>query len=140
MIERQYNATYIGDFCLKSPDGQWSENEYPVFWQEVTKDPSHSNYMTVFRRGSEVRIAGAASVTEGHWDGAVANDGEIVYSRSRHDYRTSTDGSVSVDGGRDYFKRMGGLRNPTVKITVVRENLVVNDCLILPTKKPVVAA
>jgi hypothetical protein len=32
---------------------------------------------------------------------------EILYSRHRHDYRSSSDGKVSVDGGMDYFRVIG---------------------------------
>lgn len=29
---------------------------------------------------------------------------DIIYSRARHDFRSCTCGSVSIDGGRDYTK------------------------------------
>lgn len=41
----------------------------------------------------------------------VKSTQEILYSRSRHDYRTSEDNSVSVDGGFDYFKWSGDIAN-----------------------------
>ena len=35
---------------------------------------------------------------------AVADDGEIIYSKYRHDYNVSKDKSVFIDGGRDYTR------------------------------------
>lgn len=32
---------------------------------------------------------------------------EIIYSRARHDYRTSSNGKVSIDGGLDYTRIIG---------------------------------
>lgn len=37
------------------------------------------------------------------------NTKEIIYSRSIHDYRASSDGNLAVDGGFDYFKINGNL-------------------------------
>lgn len=34
----------------------------------------------------------------------VKSTKEILYSRSKHDYVSSSDGTVSIDGGRDYTK------------------------------------
>lgn len=138
--EAHYNATYIGDFCLKDSKGNWSEREWAVFWKEFPEKPEYSNYFGLLKArdifGNETYICNAISVTEGHWNGCVADDGEIIYSRSRHDFRESTDGSVTVDGGRDYFKRLGKIKNPTVRITIVNDQLVVNDSLLLPCEKP----
>ena len=39
--------------------------------------------------------------------GIVANNGDVIYSRYRHDCRWSPDNSVMIDGGRDYT-RYGG--------------------------------
>lgn len=36
---------------------------------------------------------------------------EILISRSRHDFHYSTDGKVYVDGGRDYLKFGGDVKN-----------------------------
>ena len=33
--------------------------------------------------------------------------GDIVESKYRHDFVTCTCGAVSVDGGKDYFRRVG---------------------------------
>lgn len=33
--------------------------------------------------------------------------GDIIFSRSRHDYRTCKCGAIAVDGGMDYARRVG---------------------------------
>ncbi len=85
-----------------------------VFWRETSPNPAYSNYFGLFRRPvpsgdgpewGELVICGAGSVAEGFWNGARAANGEVVFSRWRHDRRTSADGSAVVDGGRDYFRR-----------------------------------
>ncbi|CAM6055317.1 unnamed protein product [Sphagnum tenellum] len=134
-IEKKKNATYIGDFCL-SDGTSWSEQAYAVFFNETPANPSYSQYFALGVRDRYVFITDGASVTQGHWNGIVADDGEIIYSRFRHDFRESTDGSVIVDGGRDYFKCMGHVHNPHVRLTVVRDRIIVNDSLILPYERP----
>ena len=53
-------------------------------------------------------IVNAISATQHPIIGVVADNGDIIYSRYRHDYRGSPDGSVWVDGGRDYLRYGGG--------------------------------
>jgi hypothetical protein len=78
-------------------------------------------------------ITNAMSAFEHPILGAVADDGEIVVSGYRHDYRRSKDGTVFIDGGRDYTKYgrnsvdpdVGDIRTPLVQVKVVENNLVV---------------
>ncbi len=53
-------------------------------------------------------ITNAITATETIITGIKAQNGEIIYSRYRHDYRESKDGSVFIDGGRDYTRHSGG--------------------------------
>lgn len=115
-VEDVRQCRYVGDFCLRTRDGGWSEQPAAVFWQETPPDPSYSNYFGLTRRmeigengpqWGALLITGAGCVAEGVWWGQRAADGEIIYSRWRHDYRRSADGTAMVDGGRDYFKSAG---------------------------------
>jgi hypothetical protein len=117
-IEKIRNATYVADLCLKQPSGGWTDMPVSVFWQETPPDPSYSHYFGIFRdfRDNLIKITGAGSVTEGTWNGAMADDGEIIFSRWRHDYRMSTDGTAMVDGGRDYFKSFFSVRAVHLKL------------------------
>ena len=47
---------------------------------------------------------------------AVAADGEIIYSRCRHDYNVSKDRSAWIDGGRDYTRSSSGNHFITLKV------------------------
>lgn len=38
--------------------------------------------------------------------GLQESTGEIIYSRARHDFISTTDGLNSVDGGQDYFRQV----------------------------------
>lgn len=106
-VERKYNATFVGDFCVKGRNGDYVTTTAAVFWQETPPDPSYSNYFALIIQLGDLYITSGASAVEKPIDAVVAKDGEIVYSRHRHDYRTSGDGSVTVDGGRDYVRLIG---------------------------------
>ena len=41
----------------------------------------------------------------------VKSTKEVIFSRNTHDYRTSSDKTVSIDGGRDYVKISGNIDN-----------------------------
>ena len=127
VAEQRYKSTYIGDFCLKTRGGQWSDFPAAVFYNPKPDKPEYSNYFGLFVQNDTVIITNALVVTEGSWNGMVADNGEVVYSRYRHDFRTSTDGSVTVDGGRDYFRILGNILNPKVCVTVKEGLMLVDD-------------
>lgn len=41
--------------------------------------------------------------------------GDIIESKYRHDFVTCKCGSISVDGGKDYLRRVGNLSKETYK-------------------------
>ena len=55
-------------------------------------------------RPSKLMICNAISAVEHPIWGVVAENGDVIYSRFRHDYRWSPDKSVMIDGGRDYTR------------------------------------
>lgn len=103
-IEQKHHAKYMGDFCLKTTSGEWSTEPAAIFWQETPPVEGYSNYFGIIRQRGVLFITSGASAFKEPIRAAVAKNGEIIYSRWRHDYRGSTDGSVHVDGGRDYYK------------------------------------
>jgi hypothetical protein len=144
--EKHYKAKYIGDFSLKLNNGDWGDNSVALFWCENPSQPSYSNYLALFHKYNYgydendlkqyLTITDGISATEGYWNGIVADDGEIIYSRSGHDFRTSIDETVSIDGGKKYTRYLGHIGNPRVRISIVRDQLVVNDCLYFPYEPP----
>jgi hypothetical protein len=63
------------------------------------------------------------SATEKTITGVKADNGDVIYSRYRHDYRTSQDESVFIDGGRDYLKTGLYEDDRFVKLNVVKDKL-----------------
>jgi hypothetical protein len=105
--EKHYKGTYIADLCLKLRNGNWSDEPVSVFWQPKPAQKTHKNYFGLFFQDGKLNICDASSVAEGVWYGMEADDGEVIFSRFRHDYRMSRDKTAMVDGGRDYGRFMG---------------------------------
>jgi hypothetical protein len=120
-IEEMKNAIYVCDTCLFGKGG-WVNNRVAVFWN---KDPANiptggSAWFGLFRRYDPFQgngpgmlmITNALSASNREMDAVVANDGEVVWSRYRHDYRFSQDKTAWIDGGRDYTRWSGqGVEN-----------------------------
>lgn len=133
-IEEKYGAKYIGYFCTRKSNGAWNDLPVDVFYQpnpDVSK--GHSHYFGMFRQIGNVYITDAISITENPMLGVIANDGEVVVSRYRHDYRRSNDGSVFIDGGRDYTKygwddssgNVDAILPKLTEVKIVKDQLVV---------------
>lgn len=108
-IEEHYKAHYVGDFAIRQKDGSWSERPVMVFYQPFLDDPKHTHYFGVFPRSGQLMICDASSIVGLPMLG-IESGGEIVYSRYRHDFRQTSDGKATIDGGRDYTKRSGSAR------------------------------
>ena len=106
-VESKYNAKYVGQFCLRDKHGNWANQPTEVFWQEKPPVEGYSIYFALFTRDGSVFITSGESAVEGIIAGIRASDGEVIYSRYRHDFRPSKDGTVFIDGGRDYTKCSG---------------------------------
>lgn len=106
VVEKKYNAVYIGDFPLKLKGGGWSESPAAFFWQETPPVAGYSNYFAAYVRGDAVYITSGESITEGTISAIDCGGDNIVHSRYRHDYRPTSIGSA-IDGGRDYTRIIG---------------------------------
>jgi len=108
-IEEKYNAKYVGQFCPKTKDGVWANMAMDVFWQaNPNTEEGHTHYFGIYVRDGHVYITSGDSAVSGIFTGIVSNDGEIIYSRFRHDCQWSKDKSVFIDGGRDYIRSSPG--------------------------------
>lgn len=107
-VEVGYNATYVADLCVKLPSGEWSEIAVSIFWVEKPAKPEYSNYFGVFVRDNSAIITNGLSAVDGIiFRGVKGANGEIIFSRWRHDHRTTKDKTAMADGGRDYFRGRG---------------------------------
>ncbi len=111
VVERKKNAKFVCETCIRTSNGNWSDEPVQLYWQE---NPPHgySNYFALFVReniidgSASVFIASGASAVEEPIR-AVRHNGEIGYSRYRHDFRWVGGQEVAIDGGRDYTRIIG---------------------------------
>lgn len=103
-IEEKYGATYLGDFCVRVENGGWVNKPVSIFYQEPPRpDVAESPWFGIHTRHGSLMITDGSSAFSEPIQCVIADNGEIIYSRWRHDYRESEDGSVTIDGGRDYY-------------------------------------
>ncbi len=135
MIEGHYDAYYVCETCLKGRDGGWLNQSVSVFYQP---DPAlvpegESQWFGLFFRAADpsdkdsprqLCIVNAISATEHDIVGIVAKNGQVIYSRYRHDYRYSPDKSVMIDGGRDYT-RTSHCPVGMVTLRIIKDKLVI---------------
>lgn len=105
-VEKLKNATFVGEFCLRDKYGNWVNDPAQIYWQEKPPVEGYSNYFALFVRNSQVFITSGQAAADAEIS-AIGYKDEIIFSRYRHDYRSSTDGAVAIDGGRDYTKIVG---------------------------------
>lgn len=106
LAQKHYaGAVFLTSHAIPTKGGGWTDSPAAVFYQPVLLHPSHSHYFSLFRTPDmQVMITNAAFILDRPLSCAVADNEELVFSRYRHDFRTSTDGSVWIDGGRDYTR------------------------------------
>lgn len=107
-IEKAYNCRYVTEWNTKSSDGGYNPPRL-IFWSD-TPHPRGSNWLAFYRHEREWYVADGISVTEVPICCMLSNDKQLLFSKSRHDFRTSFDNSISVDGGRDYMRVLGNIR------------------------------
>lgn len=114
-IEDMKNAVYVCETCLQGRDGEWINQAVAVFWNRDPDNVPHrgSAWFGMFFKLSYpfskndkgvLMVTNAISATQKPITGVVAKNGDVIYSRYRHDYRMSPDGTAMVDGGRDYLR------------------------------------
>jgi len=117
-VEAKYNAKWVGQLALKTRDGGWSGDSCgDVYYQATPPVEGYSNYFALIIQNGTLLITSGASAMEGIINGVIADDGEIIYSRYRHDMRYSTDKSTFIDGGRDYVR--GGRDGRYISMKIV---------------------
>lgn len=130
-IEDAYGVKFIGDFCVKLANGDWTDFPVAIFYQaNPNRELGHSNYLGVHRTHwatsppAWIVTNGESAFSEGIM-GVVADDGEVIYSKYRHDYVTSVDGSVFIDGGRNYTKT--SLTRKIVKLVINKDHFDIEE-------------
>jgi len=90
---------------MKDHNGNWINLPFSFFYTDEPH-PEGSNYFAYYHDmlNNRMMVTDGVSILDQTIDGAVAFNGDIIYSRCRHDCVTSEDGSVMIDGGRDYTR------------------------------------
>lgn len=109
-VEKQYNATFVGDFCIKDQRGNYIDRTVAIFWQTTPPVEGYSNYFGLFVRDGQGYITSGATAFDKPIDAIVTPTGEVVYSRYRHDFRKAETADFYVDGGRDYMRIVGSTK------------------------------
>jgi hypothetical protein len=125
VMEAHYSAKFVGDFCVQLKGGGWSDFPIAIFYQPTPKfELGHSHYFGLFvDETGNLLITNGDSAFDDPITGVVADNGEVIFSRYRHDFTTSSDGSVWIDGGRDYC-RSNTSTNIFVKLKVDKDKIV----------------
>lgn len=98
-IEDVKKAKYV---CATEHQGRTVE----VFYSDEAHPVSNSRYFALYKTHltDELMITDGSFVEKQDIDAVIADDGDIIYSRYRHDYMVSNDKSVWIDGGRAYTR------------------------------------
>lgn len=117
-ISTRYNAKYLGSWCIKDKNGNWTERPVEVFYQPNPDfSKGHSHYFGIFAKpiSGQLMICNAESAFSKPMVGILEND--VVYiSRFRHDFIKTPKGKI-IDGGRDYLhsSATGSFAEVTIK-------------------------
>lgn len=91
-----------------------------VFYRPTPHPTFGNRYFCTFFKDNEPYIANADSIENLTFGMVVNDDGNLEYSRSRHDYKQFKNGNM-IDGGRDYIRSNG-----KVQVFVVRDGIMLH--------------
>lgn len=119
-IEKKYSAKFVCETSVPGRNGDWV-GPVAVFYTEIPH-PEGSNYFGMrFDIDDHLVIFNAIMATSTAFTGTVCEDGEVIYSRHRHDFVVGK--NAFIDGGRDYHRTNGS--SPLVTLKVEKDQLVV---------------
>ena len=124
-FEKKYNAKFICEHCLNTKMG-WTNFPVLFFYAEEKHLVSNSNYFAIYKNEFTDKwiIKSGQEIVGRDIPAIIANNGDIIYSRFRHDYQESKDESVIIDGGMDYIRTSG---QEIIYLNVIGDELVVKD-------------
>lgn len=107
------NAKYVCDTTLKNGA------DCAIFYADIPHPDSNSRYFGLYNHPitGVLYICNASEIEDISISAVIADNGDIVYSRYRHDFRYSDDKSVWIDGGREYVR--SGLYDKSRWVTLI---------------------
>lgn len=85
-----------------------------IFFRETPHPEFGNKYFAILFRDDVPYIVNADKVENFSFGMVINDEGDLEYSRSRHDYKSFENGNM-IDGGRDYIRSSGNF-----KVYVVR--------------------
>lgn len=96
---------------------EFGDSIVDIFYRETPHPKFGNRYFAVFFRDNVPYIASADDVEKLTFGLVQNDDGDMEYSRSRHDYKQFKNGNM-IDGGRAYIRSSG-----KVLVYVVRDGI-----------------
>jgi len=118
-VEKKYGATFVGDFPTKTTTG-WGYAGAVFYQPNPDVDKGHSHLFGLATFVDDSTIIYNASYLDGHKFYGVRDGDTYLWSRYVHDFREVPGGFL--DGGFDYFRRVG---NPKNEVTLMIKDGVV---------------
>lgn len=118
----QKKAKYLGEFSLRTKEGDWSDFPVAIFYQEEAH-PEGSNYFGIYKSPlpwQSYMITNAIKATEVDWTGVLNPDtNDVLYSAYQHDYQTL--GSLMADGGHCYTRCSN---HPIISFKIFKDKII----------------
>jgi hypothetical protein len=108
-VEEKRSCRYVCEWHIIDSRGEIHESPMMLFWNDVSH-PQGSNWMALYHTGGGWYVRDGITASRLPTQAYVSDDGEAVFSKHRHDLRSSRDGTITVDGGRSYTRLMGNLK------------------------------
>ena len=97
-----------------------------IFYRSTPHPKFGNKYFAILFRNNVPYIANADQVENSTFGMVENDDGDLEYSRSRHDYKEFKNGN-SIDGGRDYIRSSGKVLVFVVRDGIMKHYGVAND-------------
>ena len=112
---RSRNARFVAEVNVpfnKIPaTGEFAWTEYPcIILYSEDKMMEGGNYVAIYQNTFNTKweiVACDEYVENLEWFGARADNGDVIWSKHKDDYRRSPDDSIWVQGGRKVFQTKG---------------------------------
>lgn len=102
-IEKLKSAVFVCDADISQGMDVSFAGAY--FYGDEEHPVSGSKYFKLFYDfNGNIMIADGSEIEDIDFTGVISDEGEVIYSRYRHDYRQSKDKSVWIDGGQSYLR------------------------------------
>lgn len=93
------SARHVGQFALKTRE-DYTDFAVDVFYQpNPNRELGYDNYFAIYKKDGKAYITSAAGIRDMVFSGVADCDGNVLYARYRHDFRSTKDGDIMVDGG-----------------------------------------